>query len=462
MNKNLNRNINKISKTVAKSAYKGIKTAVTKGIDVVNEQNRKRKGIHSRTVVSEDNCYVCPRCKAVINYDPNDDVIRCEYCGATFKNKRSGLESVIKYANDRSKEKNSLKKRKYEQEIELRKQQNIQRIKEKKISLILLAIMGVITFGGLIIGVSGSSKKHDANEKELTAIVEEIQILIEKEDYDNALIKAALLHEDSGYSSESEKKWDETRESLIALINEKKEQQVNNISVVDNNIVVTTEAAPVTDEVDSDIEQYQYDTEDTEETNDEEYVQVIADTVRIRSSASTDNNDNVIGKASEGEKYIKIGTENDWSKISFSGKEGYIKSEFLKNISQEEFNRNVIDDVSQESEEKVEQTTAIQEDTDAIAQQQTALLEQQAALLAQQQQATEALVLQQALTQTSNSGSASETWENAQLNADRTVYITPTGKKYHYDADCAGKNAITIDLSKATGGYGPCGTCVLR
>ena len=39
------------------------------------------------------------------------------------------------------------------------------------------------------------------------------------------------------------------------------------------------------------------------------------------------------------------------------------------------------------------------------------------------------------------------------------VYITPTGKKYHYSKDCAGKNAIETDLASAKKSYDPCKKC---
>ena len=41
-----------------------------------------------------------------------------------------------------------------------------------------------------------------------------------------------------------------------------------------------------------------------------------------------------------------------------------------------------------------------------------------------------------------------------------TVYITPTGKKYHYKASCAGKNAEAVSLSEAKESYEPCKRCV--
>ena len=42
----------------------------------------------------------------------------------------------------------------------------------------------------------------------------------------------------------------------------------------------------------------------------------------------------------------------------------------------------------------------------------------------------------------------------------RTVYITPTGKKYHYSSSCAGKNAIETTEQEASRNYGPCKKCV--
>ncbi len=40
-----------------------------------------------------------------------------------------------------------------------------------------------------------------------------------------------------------------------------------------------------------------------------------------------------------------------------------------------------------------------------------------------------------------------------------TVYITPTGKKYHYSQACAGKNAMKTTMSKVKNTYSPCKKC---
>ena len=50
--------------------------------------------------------------------------------------------------------------------------------------------------------------------------------------------------------------------------------------------------------------------------------------------------------------------------------------------------------------------------------------------------------------------------EAAQEPSSPTVYITPTGARYHNSAKCAGDNAIETTLDEATSqGYTPCGRC---
>lgn len=50
--------------------------------------------------------------------------------------------------------------------------------------------------------------------------------------------------------------------------------------------------------------------------------------------------------------------------------------------------------------------------------------------------------------------------EAAQEPSSPTVYITPTGARYHISAKCAGDNAIETTLDEATSqGYTPCGRC---
>lgn len=45
------------------------------------------------------------------------------------------------------------------------------------------------------------------------------------------------------------------------------------------------------------------------------------------------------------------------------------------------------------------------------------------------------------------------------VDNSRTVYITPTGKKYHYRKSCAGSNAIETTENTAKSSYDPCKKC---
>lgn len=51
------------------------------------------------------------------------------------------------------------------------------------------------------------------------------------------------------------------------------------------------------------------------------------------------------------------------------------------------------------------------------------------------------------------------TEEKTTKDKSRTVYITPTGEKYHYSKSCAGKNAIESTLNEVKDRYDPCKKC---
>ena len=64
-------------------------------------------------------------------------------------------------------------------------------------------------------------------------------------------------------------------------------------------------------------------------------------------------------------------------------------------------------------------------------------------------------------TSSSKGKSSGSSGTNAQYSG--TVYITPSGKRYHYSATCGGKNSYPVSLDSAKAmGKTPCGTCVLK
>lgn len=93
------------------------------------------------------------------------------------------------------------------------------RKKNKAFKLFITIVAGILPF---VLVFGGFGCFHVLKERELENTVREIQTDIANEDYDAALIKAQSLHMDDNWSDESKEHWDEQRESLIELINEKK------------------------------------------------------------------------------------------------------------------------------------------------------------------------------------------------------------------------------------------------
>ncbi|MBR5407778.1 MAG: efflux RND transporter periplasmic adaptor subunit [Lachnospiraceae bacterium] len=56
-------------------------------------------------------------------------------------------------------------------------------------------------------------------------------------------------------------------------------------------------------------------------------------TVFIRSAPDKDDDNNKLGKANEGDEFSIIGTENGWTKVVYNDSEAYIKSDYLKEVS---------------------------------------------------------------------------------------------------------------------------------
>ena len=51
--------------------------------------------------------------------------------------------------------------------------------------------------------------------------------------------------------------------------------------------------------------------------------------LRVRSTPTTDTDDNILGKVEAGEELKRIGYNDSWSKIIYNGKEAYVSSEYV-------------------------------------------------------------------------------------------------------------------------------------
>lgn len=156
----------------------------------------------------------CPECGA--NFESNENVSFCSSCGAKlyFDDGSKNINYNIK-----TEEVAKIREIEINKELELNKRQEELRSQKKVgIGLVLFFIIFIIGFGSLFMGIK---KESDSQEKELQSIVNDIYIDINDGNYESALIKAKSLHYTADWSSEIEEKWDDTREVLIEMIEEK-------------------------------------------------------------------------------------------------------------------------------------------------------------------------------------------------------------------------------------------------
>ena len=159
----------------------------------------------------------CPNCGASLDVEDGIDTFFCKYCGYKIMlqgQSKAAYEAKVRVKHmehrERIQEKNNAQER-YRMETAR---------KEQKWALIVcFGILGAIMALCLIISLVGNAGA-DKQEQELQAIVDEIMIDIENEDFAAAYVKANSLYWDDSWTSEGEDKWDATREEIIKQIEE--------------------------------------------------------------------------------------------------------------------------------------------------------------------------------------------------------------------------------------------------
>lgn len=118
------------------------------------------------------------------------------------------------------------------------------------------------------------------------------------------------------------------------------------------------------------------------------YVKMKGDNVNVRSQNNTDCD--ILGKAKQGEVFEKIETIDDWTHIIYNGQDGYIKSEYLVDISEDEALGGATTEVGETSNNTTTQDTANTEEDEAAkraADEAAVKAAQEAALKAAEEQA---------------------------------------------------------------------------
>ena len=175
----------------------------------------------------------CPGCDASLEIDNGIDTFYCKYCGYKIMLENQSDVSINAKVKMKSMEhKERLKDKQYDQE---RYKMKFKQKYERYNMIFYCGILGAIILMCFIMGIFGGVTAKKQEEK-LQAIVDEIIIDIENEDFDTAYIKANSLYWDASWTSEGEDKWDATRKAVIKKIKEAKKKSSEKSSSNNDNI----------------------------------------------------------------------------------------------------------------------------------------------------------------------------------------------------------------------------------
>lgn len=159
----------------------------------------------------------CPNCGASLEVEDGLDTFFCKYCG--YKVLLQGQSKAAYDAKVRLKHMEHKERLQEKRDAQERYRMEFKQKDERRTLAIVFGIFGAIIAMCLIISAVGNAgaKKQ---ERELQAIVDQIMIDIENEDFAAAYVKANSLYWDDSWTSEGEDKWDATRKEIIKQIEE--------------------------------------------------------------------------------------------------------------------------------------------------------------------------------------------------------------------------------------------------
>lgn len=157
----------------------------------------------------------CPNCGAGLEVEDGLDTFFCKFCGSKILlegQSKAAYDAKVRVKHMEHKERLQEKRNAQERYRMESKQKDARRTMG-----IALGIFGVLFAISLIISSVGNAgaKKQ---ERELQAIVDEIMIDIENENFADAYVKANSLYWNDSWTSAGEDKWDATRKEIIKQI----------------------------------------------------------------------------------------------------------------------------------------------------------------------------------------------------------------------------------------------------
>ena len=169
----------------------------------------------------------CPNCGASLEVEDGLDTFFCKYCG--YKILLQGQSKAAYDAKVRVKHMEHKERLQDKRDAQERYRMEFKQKEERRTLAIVFGILGAIIAMCLIISAVGNAgaKKQD---RELQAIVDQIMIDIENEDFAAAYVKANSLYWDDSWTSEGEDKWDATRKEIIKQIEEAEKKATGSIT----------------------------------------------------------------------------------------------------------------------------------------------------------------------------------------------------------------------------------------
>ena len=169
----------------------------------------------------------CPNCGASLEVEDGLDTFFCKYCG--YKILLQGQSKAAYDAKVRVKHMEHKERLQEKRDAQERYRMEFKQKDERRTLAIVFGIFGAIIAMCLIISAVGNAgaKKQ---EQELQAIVDQIMIDIENEDFAAAYVKANSLYWDDSWTSEGEDKWDATRKEIIKQIEEAEKKATGSIT----------------------------------------------------------------------------------------------------------------------------------------------------------------------------------------------------------------------------------------
>lgn len=157
----------------------------------------------------------CPNCNASLEIEDGLDQFFCVYCGhKIFLEGQSAAAYEAKVRVKSMEHSERLQDKKNAQErfkLELEQKSNV---RSSRVGLMIFVILAIIWSLIMIIGSNGA----DRQDQELQAVVDQIMIDIENENFASAYVKASSLYWESDWTSEGEEKWDAIREEVFKQI----------------------------------------------------------------------------------------------------------------------------------------------------------------------------------------------------------------------------------------------------